>query len=217
MNIQAVDIENVETSILVEYIHNYILESVNKLNDDIDYMVEMLPRITVNDVNKVFYSYIVKPYKELWQDLGNNVAHKIINHFDLNVSDVMLPESDDSVYLGNFNFSLMEEYVGTERISEVVEKLTEKALDVSVLSRMGRPLIRKAIDSTSPGSNLLKLSSFDADNHRSRHSQEILKILKGISKNISTRMKNRLIRYYTEYVYNIAEEEQINRAYEQVI
>lgn len=219
---KAIGISKIETSIFIEYIRNYISDSLSEFHDNCSRTIERTSSgINLSafkrDFNRIVSMQIVQPYTAFIEQLTSDINRKLCEYFGLEQGDLIIQPLDCHIYEYRIDCNLVEEYGKTEMLSRIMEKLINKTLDFTCLDQMKNPVIKTFIDPLSVGSLFMSSLGLDSSILRERHRQEFCKVLKGIGKNISIRIGNHFLKQYTNLIYQIMEENQEVSSYEQAI
>jgi hypothetical protein len=212
-----------EASIYVEFIQNYINESLSlfheKCSKDIEYALSKvkLNTLTKRELNQIVSSLIVQPYSAFIEKFTNDINNRLCDYFHPEQDEFSPQSGIFDIYGHHIDFIVLKEFYNTEIISDVAEKLINKTLDFTCLDKIHNSAVKKFVDPLSIGGLFLSSLGLDSSLHRDRQRQQIYKVFKGISKNINIRTKKILIRQYSEIIYNMAEQSQQISLFQQAI
>lgn len=220
---KPIGLSKIEVSIYVEYIQNYINDSLSGFHEKCageikrNSSVKAFNALSRNALMNMTYSQVVQPYVVFIENLVIDINNKLCEHFDLEQSEISTLSFDGHIYDYHLNCELIREYGKTEKLSMSMEKLINKTLDFTCLNQMQAPVIEKIIDSLSFGSLFMSIFGLDSSIHRAENKLELCKVLKGIGKNINIRVGNLLKKQYAALIYQFMENDQEDFSYEQVI
>jgi hypothetical protein len=206
------EIRKVEASIFVEYIQNYINDSLSGFHEkharEIDSSVISFNALSPKALKKLVDFQVVQPYTAFVGNLATDLNLKICEYFGLEPNQFFTLSFDNNIYRYNPNGRLISEYDKTEKLSGLMEKLINKTLDFTCLNQMETPIVKKFVDPLSVGSLFMCCLGLDSSIQREKSRNELCKTLKGIGKNISIRAKNFLSKQYATLIYQLIEENQ---------
>jgi hypothetical protein len=213
----------IHTSIFVEFIRNYIIESITEYRDKIDSNIEFsISKFKLNlfhkrEMESVINNQILNPYEKHLTELTTNINSKIMEYFEVCDSAILKHPVSENIFNYSANHKLVEEYNRTEKLTETTIKLINKTLDYTLLNCINMPLLKKFTDALSIGDIILSYFNYDLKIYKKRHKDILINTVAGINKNISIRIQNVLLQHYSPLIYDIAEEMENKTFYEKVI
>ena len=209
---KTIGISKAETSIFVEYIQNYINDSMSGFHEihakEIDCTVASFKGLSQKVLKRIINLQIVQKYTTFIETLTVDLNNKICEYFDFEQLEKSSLPYNNNLYHYHLNHKLLSQYDRTDKLSELMEKLINKTIDFTFLHEMQTPILTKFIDSLSVGSLFMSSLGLDSSLLRNRHKEELSKMLLGIVKNINIRTNNFLSKQYALLIYQIAQENQ---------
>lgn len=204
-------ITDMNINVFVEYIQNYIKDNIMIIYENIQKNITKHLKCWIYEKNLEAFmeQKIIKVYKHFTEKLSLDMNHKIKKYF--NIKEIKLHNDvlKEIIYAYEINDDLMKEQNKTQKISEAMEKLVEKTIDLTLL-KCNNEYMKILYDKMDIKGRLVGSIKGNGKMYKARYIKELNGRINGINKNISVRIENELLRFYTRQIYHLEELENMH-------
>lgn len=200
-----------EVSLFVEYIQNWIKEQIADLHNEmvggLRYKSSKLYTYE-KQLHHIIQNNLLPQYREIYERIIDELEKKIGEFFDIDLDGQKGTGLGNDVFQYHVNRQLTNEYMRTQRIAETIAGMMDKALDMTVFTGIENQLLKKAVKKAKIGKRIRQYVDIDGGTQKERHMRHLEKMLQGIHINISCRLQREMMNHYTELIYEIAKDEE---------
>ncbi|MCX7842143.1 MAG: hypothetical protein N2489_03610 [Clostridia bacterium] len=212
MNVFVNNVKKVNTETFAEHLQNYIRDSMFSISlSNAEVLGKELSKLrmdnlSLNKLDEIVVFKIVSVLRKHISKLEQDLTKLIAQWFEIDEVEITKAGIPDKSFSYEINTGLIKEFALTRRYSQVMEKLIDKTIDISVPGLNRFPSAKKFILKTSPGELAMTWLGMDSSGHKSRQRSQLLNMLIGVNANIALRLENILIKHYTCTIYNLEQQ-----------
>ena len=194
-------------------IQGNVQELIKNVENSLDYKTSKWSSSNIV-LNDIINQSIIEKYHKLNLQLQSIIYQKIHEFFQLRFST---NETKSLNIQHQLPITLMDAYKRTQNLASIMENMIDKTSEMTVIPSIPNGFLQKVIGKINLGERLMGMVGLSKSCHGKRYHHQILTTLKGINKNIGISMQNELLRYFTEYIYNLWKNWEETIIYKEVI